>query len=895
MMHGMISWIRALGRGVRALFLPKRERAELDDELRFHIEMAAEGHMRRGLDREAALREARREFGGVDQVKETIRGRRRLVWIEDALRDVSTAFRSVRQRPGFSALVVVTLGVGIGANTAVFSLVNAVLLQPLPNQDGDRLVHVVQSAPGQNLPEVSFSVQEVEAYRARSRTLESVVEFHAMTFNLIGEGEPEEVQTGVVSWNYFTAMGMEPVLGRGFTPDEEAGIGPRVLVFSHEYWTQRFGRDPSVVGRQFEMNDQVHTVVGILPPAARFPAGPEVYMPVSHCPVRSSEAFETNPNARMMTVTGRMVPGMTLDDVAVEMVGIADELAAARPDVYRPEQTGYTASAVTVKEELVREARPTLLVLMAATLFVLLIACANVANLMLTRLDRRVQEMSVRTALGAQRGRLVRQLATESFVLAGLGAGVGLLITLGGLELLASFAARFTPRAAEIGIDLPVLGFTLAAATLTGLLFGVLPALARGHEPARALREAGVRSATRKSQAVRSVLVVAQIAASFVLLTGAGLLTRSFVALQSVDAGFDPADVLTARVAYPIQGRYSSWEAQDELWSTVLGELERAPGVEAVAVVNLVPLAGGGTFSQQVQIEGRPADDGQNIQVFQRVVTDGAFEALGIPLLGGRLFGPEDVRGGTRVALVNRTFAESRFEGEDPVGQRLLSCNASGCDPENVFTIVGVVGDVRFRGLDQEAGAEVYTSARQGGFYGTTLVLRGGSGALPSPRVVSEIIHRLDPELPVEDVRTLEAVRGEALAPRRLTLSLMGIFAGTALIVTLVGVFGLMAFVVADRRREIAIRMVFGAEPGSVVGMITRQAGVLIAAGLALGLVASPLLARTLEALLWGVDATDAPTLVGSMALLAAAALAACWIPARRAVAVSPATPLRSD
>ena len=312
-------------------------------------------------------------------------------------------------------------------------------------------------------------------------------------------------------------------------------------------------------------------------------------------------------------------------------------------------------------------------------------------------------------------------------------------------------------------------------------------------------------------------------------------------------------------------------------------------------MVNLVPLGGGGMFTQRVQIEGRPAADGQNIQVFQRVVTDDAFETLGVPILAGRSFGSEDVRGGTRVVMVNRTFAESRFDGEDPVGQRLLPCNQSGCDAESPLTIVGVVGDVRFRGLDQEAGAEIYTSARQGSFFGTTLAVRGAPGQLPSPRILSDLIHGQDADLPVEDVRTLEEVRGEALAPRRLTLSLMGMFAGTALVVTLVGVFGLMAFVVAERRREIAIRMVFGAERGRVIGLITREAAIMIAAGLALGALASPLLGRALEALLWGVDATDAPTLLGVVAVLAGAALAACLVPALRASSVSPATPLRSE
>ena len=895
-MNGLMAWFKKLGRGVAALISKGNAESELDDELDFHLEMLQSQFERQGMSPDAALRAARREFGGVDQVKETIRGRRSFRWLDDGMRDALLALRGIRRRPGFAAVVILVLGLGIGANTAIFSVVNSVLLQPLPNQNGDRLVHLTQTAPGINQPVVSFAVHEVEAFREQTRTLDAVVEFHGMTFNLIGEGEPEEVSTGVVSWNYFEAMGMDPVLGRGFTADEEAGIGPRVLVFSHEYWRDRFGSDPEVVGRQFEMNDQIHTVVGILPPAARYPSGFDVYMPVSHCPIRSSDGFKENPNSRMMTVMGRMLPGVTLGQVQTEARTIASRLAADMPDVYDVEESGYTASAVTMKEELVGDARPTLLVLMFATAFVLLISCANVASLMLARMDHRRQELSVRTALGAKRGRLVRQLLSEGIVLAAFGGILGLFVAYGGLDLLRTFATRFTPRASEVTIDGWVLVFTLGVSLLTGVLFGLFPAFAQRPDPGQALREAGVKTGGAGKHRIQSTLVVAQIAASFILLTGAGLLTRSFVKLQSVDAGYEAENVFTARVSFPIRGQYSmNWEAQDQLWTRILDEVRALPGVTSAAVGNLIPLSGTFAFGSQWQVEGQPRDFNDNIQAFRRIVTDDYFRTLQIPVVTGRTFAGEDVRDGMTVAVVNRTFAEGHFPNGNAVGQRLLRCSRNGCNNDAPLTVVGVVGDVRFRGLEQEAGPEVYELARQSTFYGTTLAARNSGQGLDLSRAVTDIIHRLDPELPVEDIRTLDQVRAESLAPRRLTLALMGALAASALVVTLAGVFGLMAYVVAGRRRELAIRMAFGAARGQVMGMIVRRAAVLIGAGLILGAVGSPLLSRGLSALLWGVESTDLPTLIGVGLLLAATGLLACYLPARQAADVSPAVPLRSD
>lgn len=890
-MGAFLSW---LGRGVRALLRPNRAEGDLRDEISFHMEMLVEEFRKQGLNNDEAWKAARRSFGGEEQVKETIRGRRSLRWLEDAVRDTTLAVRQMARQPGFAAVVIVTLALGIGANTAVFSAVNSVLLRPLPNSEGDRLVRVAQHAPGLNQANIGFSVPEIREFQSQFQSLDHVVEFHAMTFNLIGEGEPEEVQTGVVSWDYFAAMGMNPVLGRGFTQEEEAGVGEAVLVFSHEYWMGRFGGDPTVLGREFKMNDRIHTVVGILPPAARYPAGVDVYMPVSHCPIRSNPDFQQNRNARMMTVVGRMAAGSSLSEVKAEAGAIAERLAMAMPDAYLPEQSGYNADVTMLKEELVQDARPVLWILLTTTAFVLLIACANVANLMLARLSNRGQELAVRSALGAERGRLVRQLLAESLVLS-LSAGVvGLGLAFVGTDALTAVASRFTPRAVEVGIDGWVLLFTMAVATGTGVVFGVMPALLPRGSSAASIREAGVGTATRGGHTTQSALLVVQVAASFMLLVGAGLLVRSFVNLQGVDGGFQAENVLTARVAYPTQGRYSSFEVQDEFWTAVLQEVGALPGVAAAGVGNLVPLNGGFAFGQQFQIVGKPRDFDDNIQGYRRQVTDQYFSALGIPLLQGRVLGPQDAEDTPEVAVINRTFAEEYFPGEDPVGQTLVACNINGCDESTARTIVGVVGDVRFRGLDLDPGPEVYVAAKQN-TYGGTLAIRTQGDPLALQRAVVDLIHRRDPELPVVDVRTLDEVRAESMAPRRLTLTLMGVFAAAALIVTLTGIFGLMAYLVGQRRRELAIRMAFGAGEASVITMILRRAGLMVGLGLGVGALGSPFLNRALAEWLWGVGILDPGTLGAVALILFVAAFLACYIPARRAASVSPLMSLKAE
>ncbi len=890
----MIARIRNWARGLWAVVRPYHADEELTAEIRFHLDMLAEQFQRQGMGQEEARRAARRSFGGEDQVKETIRERRSARWLDDGIRDTSLAVRQMVRQPGFALVVVLTLALGIGANTAVFSVVNSVLLQPLPNESGDRLVRIAQHAPGLNQADIRFSVKEIQDYQAQFQSLDAVVEFHAMTFNLIGEGDPEEVQTGVVSWNYFEALGMMPVLGRSFTEAEEAGVGEAVLVFSHEYWNDRFGGDPSVVGRQFEMNDRIHTVIGILPPAARYPVGVDVYMPVSHCPMRSSDAMKENRNSRMMMVVGRMGPGATLHEVQAEAAGISGRLGVAMPDVYVPERSGFVAEATMLKEELVEQARPILWILMATTGFVLLIACANVANLMLARLSRRERELAVRAALGARRGRLLRQLLAESLVLATAAGVVGLGIAYVGVDVLSAIAGRFTVRAGEVRMDLWVLGFTVLVAVGTGVLFGVLPALIQKGDSAQSIREAGVGTGSLSSHLTQSALVVVQVAASFVLLVGAGLLVRSFVNLQAVDPGYQSENVLTARVAYPIMGKYTDFDVQEQLWTEVIEEVQSLPGVASAGVGNLVPLNGGGTFGQQYQVVGQPRDFDDNIQAFDRTVTDGYFPSLGIPLLQGRLFGLDDARGGQLVVIINRTFADVHFAGRDPIGQSLQPCNFNGCDEAGAAVIVGVVGDVRFRGLELDPGSEVYGVSRQVG-YGSTIVIRSQGDPTSLRRAVADIIQRIDPELPVVDVRTLAEVRSEWMAPRRLTLTLMGVFAGAAMLVTLTGIFGLMAYLVGQRRRELAIRMAFGAGQGSVVLMILMRAAAMVGAGLVLGMILSPFLNRALAEFLWGVGATDLVTFFGVAAILSGAALIACYIPARRAAGVSPLLSLKSD
>jgi putative ABC transport system permease protein len=809
--------------------------------------------------------------------------------------DCGYAFRMMRKNPGFTAVAILTLALGIGANTAIFSVVHSVLLRPLPYPQGQQLIFIRQQETKLGIPDMAFSVKEIEDYRSQNRTLAGLVEYHAMSFTLFGHGDPERVRTGVVSANYFDLFGVQPLLGRTFLPDDDKLGAPPVLLLSYEYWKNNFGSDPGIVGKTFEMNDKVHTVVGVLPPVPQYPNENDVYMATSACPFRSNKMHLEERDMRMMEVFGRLKPGVTVAQANADVSTIAAGLKAAYPKSY-PENVGFTSSAVPLREELTREARPTLLLLLAAAAFVLLIACANVANLTLARMAKRERELAVRSALGAGRSRLLRQLLTESFLMAFAGGVLGLLLAYGSLDLLTDFVGRLTPRAREIHIDSGVLLFTLAAALGTSLVFGTLSALFSRANLASSLKEGstGAGSGYRQNR-VRSALIVCQIAFSFMLLIGAGLMIRSLIKMQQVDAGIVPQRVLAMRTMFN-WSKYTAAEKTNVVVQKLLDRVKSEPGVLSAAISSRYPFepeaitGGPESVSFQFQIEGRALEPGQAppVSTFAAVSPD-YFKTLGIPLKGGRLLAETDIDKAPPVAVINEAAKRQFWPNEDPIGKRV-----SGDAGDHWVTIVGVVGDVREFGLDHPPTAEFYASQAQNA-QPSTLIVRTISEPRRMAEALTRAVHDVDPQTAVTHVLTLEQARYESMASPRVTASLLGIFAGLALVIATAGIGGIMALMVSQRVREIGIRIALGARPASILQMVLGQGMLLAVLGVGIGIAGAIALTGLVKSLLFEVPPTDVLTFSGvGLTLLAAAALAS-YLPARRAAAVDPNVALRAD
>jgi len=811
--------------------------------------------------------------------------------------DCSYAIRMMRKNPGFTAVAILTLALGIGANTAIFSVVHSVLLRPLPYPQGQQLIFIRQQETKLGIPDLSFSVKEIEDYRAQNRTLSGLVEYHAMSFTLFGHGDPERLRTGVVSANYFDLFGVQPLLGRTFLPDDEKLGAPPVLLLSYEYWKNNFGSDPEIVGKTFEMNDKVHTVVGVLPPVPQYPNENDVYMATSACPFRSSQMHLEDRDMRMMEVFGRLKPGVTVAQANADVSTIAARLKAAYPKSY-PDNVGFTSSAAPLQEELTHEARPTLLLLLAAAAFVLLIACANVANLTLARMAKRERELAVRSALGAGRSRILRQLLTESFLLAIVGGFLGLMLAYGSLELLTDFVGRLTPRAREIHIDSGVLLFALVAALGTSMVFGTLSALFSRANLTSSLKEgsSGAGSGYQHSR-VRSALIVCQIAFSFMLLIGAGLMMRSLFKMQQVDAGIVPQRVLAMRIAF----NWSKYNAADKTRVVIQKLLDRVnsePGVLSAAISSRYPFepetitGGPESVSFSFQIEGQHLEPGQAppVSTYAAVSPD-YFKTLGIPLKAGRMLADTDSDDlkAPQVALINEAARHRFWPNEDSLGKRV---SADG--GEHWATIVGIVGDVREFGLDHAPSPEFYGPQAEGPQPGN-LIVRTAVEPQSMSRALTRAIHEVDSQTAVTHILTLEQARYESMASPRVTASLLSIFAGLALVIATAGIGGIMALMVSQRVREIGIRIALGARPSSILQMVLGQGMLLAVVGVGIGIAGAVALTGLVKSLLFEVPPTDVLTFSGvGLTLLTAAALAS-YLPARRAAAVDPNVALRAD
>ena len=872
---------------IRALFTRNRMEKELDDELQFHLEMEISRNVERGMDPLEARRRAMAAFGGVEGTKEACRDERGTRFLEDMAQDVQFGLRMLRKNAGFTAVAVLTLGLGIGANTAIFSLVNGVLLQPLPYGAGERTVRVRHAARGANIGNFNFSVPDLEDYRARTSTFDGMVEFHSMSFILLGHGEPERVETGVVSTGFFQLLGVRPLHGRSFVnADDEAGA-EAVLILAYPYWMARFSGDPDVVGTTVKMNDRMHTIVGVLPDVPPYPEAVDVYMPPAACPFRSDPDFIANRQARMMRVLGVLKPGVSALAAQADLSRVARELQHEYSQDY-PQDAGYALTATPLRTELTQNARTTFLVLLGTVGLVLLIACANVANLTLARLIRREPELAVRAALGAGRGRIMRQLLTESVLVSLAGGALGLLIASGGLDLLVRFASRFTPRAGEIRIDGMVLGYTVLLSIATGLLFGLIPALPARFGAGHALKESGERfSASGRKVQLRDVLIVSQLAISSMLLIAAGLMVRSFVNLQQVDPGFQPSNVLTAHLNLN-WSKYNSSETILGFHQQFLPAVQSLPGVAYAGLASNFPL-NGRIPRDRIHIEGRATDEREMPLIDFRAATPDYFRTLGIPLLRGRTFTDADRDGAPRVAIINRSMARHYWGNDDPVGARI------SFDLEEWLTVVGVVGDVRQHGLDQDAVDEFYLSFWQSPTRTSQLLVRTAGAAMSLARSVSAEVYNVDAEQPISGIRTLEQIRSNAVASPRLTTMLMSLFALLSLVITATGIGAVTAFSVSQRTHEIGIRMALGAGKLQMLFMVLGQGMALVVAGLGLGLAGALGLTRLLSGLLFQVGPTDPLTFVGVALSLGAVATLSCLVPARRAVTVEPMSALRTN
>jgi putative ABC transport system permease protein len=809
--------------------------------------------------------------------------------MSDLMADVRHALRVFRGSKGTTALIVMTLALGIGANTAVFSVIRGVLLKPLPYDHADRLVVVEQATAKPGGP-TGVSIKEYKQYREQAAAFESLVEYHQMSFDLLKRGEPSRVNTGVVSHDFFEVLGIRPLLGRTFRAEDDRPGADAVLVLSNGYWRARFGADPGIVGQVFEMNGRPHTVVGVLPDVPLYPQQDDVYMPVLACPFRAAAEATIAQNPRsfgILRVFGRLRAGTTQASAAADVATVAARFTRDDTRAYRPD-AGFTATARDVGEALTANARPMLLVLLGTTALVLLLACANVSNLTLARVMRRERELAVRAALGAGRARLVRLLVTESVMLSLAGGVLGLGCAAATLGLLTTFTARFTVRTQQVAIDPAVLLFSLGLSAVVGIVFGIAPALMARVDLTQALNE-GTRGNTggASRRRLQGALVVAQVAVSVVLLSGAGLLLVSVLRLQRVDPGYRAAQVLSAE-AFGNFVRYADNARLHSFYAAVLDRLQSQPGVQSVAVTNAVPLSAIRPFAFPLQIEGTTGDGTQAPAVDARIVSPRYFETLGVPLLQGRDFTTGDRADTLPVAIVNQSLAQ-RFGDRPVVGSR-VSLDGG----QSFVTVVGVVADMRMFALDRAPESQLYVPypQDQNGF-GGRILLRSSLSRGTAAEVLRTAVRAEDPDMPIENVRTVGELRDASLATPKLTATLLLLFAGLALSIAVVGITGVIAASVSERTQEFGVRMALGAQRGQVLQMVLRQGLSLVASGVVIGVLGSLALGRLLATFLYETRPADPGALAASAVVFTLAGVLACLGPALRATSVDPLVALR--
>ena len=811
---------------------------------------------------------------------------------DEVFQDLRFGLRMLVKKPGFTVIAVFTMALGIGANTAIFSVVNAVLLNPLPFSEPDRLIRIYGRFLAISQDNMSASVPEFTDYREQTTSFEQIAGYDDFSANLTPkDGEPERVEALLVTPELFSVLKVSPQSGRVFLPEEAQDGNDDVVLISDELWRRRFGADPNLLGEKVIVNGRNHSVIGIMPHGFAFPQRTELWKPLWF---PAEQYDQQRRGSRGVEVIGRLKQSVSLLEAQTETDHLAAQLTQQYPRNY--ESRGWSIGVVPLLDDYVGDARKGLLVLLGAVAFVMLIACANVANLSLTRATERRREIAVRLALGAGRLRVTRQLLTESVLLAFAGGAAGLLLAFWGAGLLLRFAPSDLPRIHEVRVDGRVLAFTFAISLVTGILFGLVPALAASNPDLNETLKEGGRGGTgsAKRQRMRSAFVIAEITLALVLLVGAGLMLKSFWRLQRVDPGFNPEGVLTMRMMLPFE-IYQKSAQRGAFYRQALERIKSAPGVEAVSATSRVPLTQGGnsgTISGENSAVG-PTD--LPVEAEWRLVTPDYFQAIGTPLIAGRAFTEADSEGAPPVAIVDESFAARYYPNEDPVGKRIKRGKLDSNRPW--MTIVGVARHVQSRRLDATSGVQVYFPFYQDPTaYNMSLVVRtSAADPLSLSGTVRAAIQSLDNNQPVYDVFTLKQIVGDSMAQRRFSMLLMGMFAVIALALAAVGIYGVMSYSVAQRTHEIGIRVALGAQTGDVLRLVIGQGMTLTMIGVAIGLAAALALTRLLETLLFGISATDWATYAEIAALLAAVALLACYLPARRATKVDPMIALRQE
>jgi putative ABC transport system permease protein len=889
---------------LRSLLRRKRVETELDDELHFHFDQQIEENVRSGLTHDEAVRRARLFFGGMGQVKEECRDARGVQLMESLFQDLRYGLRMLRQKPTFTLVAVLTLALGVGANTAIFSIVNAVLLRQLPYRNPDRLVRVVFNSPGVGLRDTPFSVPELDDLRARSGVFEDVSGFVEGSVNLTGAKQPERLELIVANPNYFSMLGAPPQIGRVFgSQDFALGFAP-VVVISDSLWRRSYGADPSVLGRILHLDNDSYTIVGVLPAGFRHP-GPTFSGNVD---VFATAGFSADPAPKparstrvMPAAIGRLKPGPTLQQAQARLTAMATQLRHDFPGDY-PAQARWTIEIQPLQESLVGSVRPMLLVLMGAVILIVFIVALNIANLLLARASGRQQEMAVRLAIGASRGRIIRQMLTESLLLSLIGGCAGIATAVGTLDFILRFVPSNIPRLNEVSIDWTVLAFALLISLATGLLFGLAPAIHSTRSDLSLQIREGARGSGygAKTGRLRNALIVSELAFAVVLMVGAGLLLRTLLQLLHENPGFNPTHVVAARVWLPLPNDpkvdpYIGIASKTTFNRELLRRMKALPGVELAGITSTLPATGhdnSNNNSNALTIEDRPIESSQDLRAEIVRVSPAYFRVMQAPLTRGRFFAEDDQDGNQRVAIIDETTAHRYWPNRDPLGRRLRF----GQDPGQPWmTVVGVVNDIKHDGLDIDGIPHIYASIYQSADRELAVVLRTSLAATQLEPQIRREVQSIDPGLPVFNVLSMNDVLDRSLASRRFSAVLVGGFAGLALLLASIGIYGLLAYLVGQRSREIGLRMALGAGRAEVLKMFLQKGVVLASAGIATGVIFSALTASIMASLLYGVRPHDPVVFLVVPLLLLAVAVLASYLPARRATRVDPMFALREQ